>query len=528
MISTKFRRRSRENIKRKLTQTRQYTSLDGLPDNPPDEWSKWLKLLFPSTFTKPFAQRHIDLWQWIESIEENKRPSPSAYIDIEPRGGGKTTTAESAVIRLGAKHTRSFILYVRGTQDKANESISNIAAKLESRRVAKYYPKLSDRKVSKYGHSKGWRVDTLRTASGFNVVGLGLDAAIRGVKLEDYRPDLIIPDDIDDKQDTAKSTAKKIKILTESILPSGAVYCGVLFIQNLIHANSIASQLVENTAEFMMDRNRPIIVHPAVIDLVFEKDKETEKYKIISGTPTWEGQDLDICEYQINLWSPSAFLSESQHEVEETGGIWDDVEFSHCQRQDMPELVRGAFWIDPAVTDTSESDCHGICGGGKGTDGKLYIVHSWEQRTSPHDVIKRGILLCVDWGFETLGVETDQGGDTWISVYNLVCKELLENNEYPQIAHEVDDNGKVTKEFRFPSFKQAKAGSGHGSKVHRNSQMLVDYQLGRVIHVIGTHKALEKSLRRFPKKPLDLADTAYWLWYDMMQRPTIRYSSRNV
>lgn len=528
MISTKFRQRSRQYVKKKLLQTRQIqSSVDGLPDNPPDEWQKWLRLLFPTTFTKPFAERHNELWEWVESIQPNECPSPSAYPSIEPRGGGKTTMAESAVLRLGAKNARQFVLYVRGTQDKANESISNIATKLESRRVAKYYPKLSDRKLSKYGHSKGWRVDTLRTASGFNVVGLGLDAAIRGVKLEDYRPDFIIFDDIDDKQDTARTIAKKIAIITTSILPAGATHCAVLFIQNLIHANSIASQLVDNTAEFLLDRPNPIKVHPAVENLVVKRD-ETGKYRIISGTPTWTGQDLETCEYQINLWGLKAFNSESQQDVEETGGIWDDVEFSHCQRQDMPELVRGAFWIDPAVTDTSESDCHGICGGGKGTDGKLYIVHSWEQRTSPHDVIKRGILICVDWGFETLGVETDQGGDTWISVYNLVCKELLESAEYPQIANEVDDNGKVTKEFRFPAFKQAKAGSGHGSKVHRNSQMLVDYQMGRVIHVIGTHKALEKSLRRFPKKPLDLADTAYWLWYDMMQRPTIRYSSRNV
>ena len=39
---------------------------------------------------------------------------------------------------------------------------------------------------------------------------------------------------------------------------------------------------------------------------------------------------------------------------------------------------------------------------------------------------------------------------------------------------------------------------------------------GRVIHVRGTHNTLERSLRRFPTKPLDLADAAYWGWYDML------------
>ncbi len=68
-----------------------------------------------------------------------------------------------------------------------------------------------------------------------------------------------------------------------------------------------------------------------------------------------------------------------------------------------------------------------------------------------------------------------------------------------------------------PTFEQAKAGAGHGSKVARNQRMLVDYEHGKVVHVLGTHRALERALKRFPKsKPFDLVDAAYWSWNYLM------------
>ena len=62
------------------------------------------------------------------------------------------------------------------------------------------------------------------------------------------------------------------------------------------------------------------------------------------------------------------------------------------------------------------------------------------------------------------------------------------------------------------------AGAGRGSKGARNQRMLVDYELGKVVHVIGTHKMLERALKRFPNKPLDAADVAYWGWEFLMAK----------
>ncbi len=165
-----------------------------------------------------------------------------------------------------------------------------------------------------------------------------------------------------------------------------------------------------------------------------------------------------------------------------------------------PAIERGAVWVDPAVTATDESDAMGIQADGLGVDGKLYRFYSWEQVTSPEDALKRAILKCVELGFDTVGVETDQGGDVWRPAFSHVWEHLVADKEVPP--------GTVR-----PIFQQAKAGAGQGSKVARNQRMLVSYEQGRVVHVRGTHRTLERALKRFPKtKPYDLVDAAFWGW----------------
>lgn len=508
MLSTEAQRQYKLDQLRKRAQKKSDRDL-------PSHWRDWLPALFPRTFSAAFADRQAEFWEWVDAIEIGKTPTPPAFFAIWPRGSGKTTSGEAAAVRVAAKGTRNFILYVRGNQDKANESVSNIGALLETREIAHHYPLLAKRRVGKYGQSKGWRMDMLRTASGFNVLGLGLDAAVRGVKLDDFRPDLIIFDDIDDKQDSPLIIKKKINTLTTSIIPAGSYDCAYLGLQNLIHAQSIFNMVVENTADFLYDRtvSGP---HPAVEGLAYEARPEGG-YRVIGGKPTWPaGQDLETVERQINLWGLSSFLQEAQHEVEESGGLWDHIEFRHIQFDELPAMERGEVWVDPAVTTTDDSDSMAIAAGGV-SNKTLYVFHTWEQITTPEDVIKRAILLAIRYGFEAVGVETDQGGDTWATVYRAVCQQLLDDPAHPEIADQYDPDTRAWTRYRFPMFKQAKAGAGHGSKAHRNGQMQVDYEHGKVVHVIGTHKASERALRRFPKKPLDLADAMYWLWNSLMR-----------
>jgi hypothetical protein len=135
-------------------------------------------------------------------------------------------------------------------------------------------------------------------------------------------------------------------------------------------------------------------------------------------------------------------------------------------------------------------------------NGRIFRLWSWEQITSPEDCLTRAIRKAIELKAELVGVETDQGGDTWESVYREACRNFswLQGQNPPRFA-------------------QAKAGAGHGPKAHRAGQMLFDYEQGRITHVIGTHNILERALRRFPAvKPFDLVDASYWGWYDLRGR----------
>lgn len=400
---------------------------------------------------------------------------------------------------------RRYALYVSGVQELADDHVANIAAMLESPRYGIFYPQAAARKLGKYGHSKGWRRNRLRTASGFTIDAIGLDTAARGIKMEEDRPDILILDDIDEEGDTKDQVEKKIKMLTRKLIPAGSKDLAIIAVQNLIHQNSIFARFAGKTdekAEFMLDRivSGPI---PAVEDLEYEQvDGE---WIITDGSPTWEGMDLDTCEEFMMDWGLTAFLNEAQHAVTPPpGGMFDHLNFDrlHVDYQKIaPLLVRKVVWVDPAVSDTDRSDSHGVQCDGLGSDGKVYKIYSWEHRSSPEKALEKAIKTAVRFGAESVGVETDQGGDTWHSVYANALATVEEE---------------LGKKLRIP-FKSAKAGS-IGSKTHRASQMLFDYERDNIRHCLGTHDVLEAALHRFPRtKPFDLVDVNFWTWLDLRE-----------
>ena len=471
----------------------------------PIAWRAWLETLFPSHVAGGFAHRHTELWEWAWAIEQGIRPRP--FVGIWPREGGKSTSAELAAVAIGARDIRPYIWYVRETQDQADGSVTNIMDLLESASIEKYHPQMAERELGKYGRPRAWRRQQIRTASGLTIDAIGLDTARRGARVKENRPGFIIFDDIDSKHDSLRKTRKKIETITTSLLPAGSQDVAVLAIQNLIIPQGVFARLAgvaDEQADFLADRivSGP---YPAINDL--EVEQRNGRFYITAGTPTWNGQDLAVCQGNIDSWGYASFLQEAQHEVDAPlGGIWDHVEFQRIDWADAPDIVRGAVWVDPAVTSTDQSDAMGIQADGIAEDDKIYRFFSWEQVTTPEDAMKRAILKCLELGFTAVGVETDQGGDTWQVVYERVWEKLVEGNGLPEDALK-------------PQFQSAKAGAGHGSKVERNQRMLADYERGNVIHVRGTHRALERALKRFPlTKPFDLVDAAYWAWRGVSEK----------
>jgi phage terminase large subunit-like protein len=472
--------------------------VDELTQQLEESWATCLACLFKGYLSHPFAAHHKQFWEWLWAIEAKQRPKP--FVGAWARGMAKSSSAEMASVALGARGIRKYGLYISETQEQADDHVGSVAGMLESRAMGRWYPEMADRAVGKFGSSKGWRRNRLRTRAGFTIDALGLDTASRGLKIEEDRPDLMILDDLDSDKDSAAATEKKLRYLQRRILPAGTPDVAVLAIQNVVNPDGIFARFIDGRADFLVDRivSGPV---PAIED--FEYEQREDRTVIISGRATWKGLDLDRCQDQIDTFGITAFLAEAQHVMPDpAGGMFDQLVYRHCSFDDVPPLDMVVCWVDPAVTDTDSSDSMGIQIDGLARDGTIYRLYSWEHRGSPEATIELALRKAKDYGAAHVGIETDQGGDTWRSVY-----------AQAQLATGI----------RHIPMRWEKAGAGHGSKVHRASRMLTRYERSGFVHVYGTHDVLERALNRFPKtKPYDLVDAAVWAEFDLTRSGPVK------
>lgn len=472
----------------------------------PTEWEDWAHTIFPRHTQSAFGERHRRLWQWAWDMTRNK---PPAFVGIWPRGGAKSTSAELIVSALGARKRRRYCLYVRRTQDNADKSVANIAALLEDPSFAKYYPEVANRALNKYGSSKGWRRNRLHTASGFVVDAMGLDTAARGAKVEEQRPDLIVIDDIDQPSDSVTVIEKNIEQITTSILPAGSPNSAVLCLQNLIIPDGFFGRLVSGEADYLQSAviDGP---YPALYDLEVDwtvNEDGRRLFHFVSGVPSWEGQDLALCQQQAEEWGYTAFMREAQHDMTMIlGGVFDHLTFTHVKYDDIrPDIKRVVVAVDPAIE--GDGDAQGISVGAILNDkyGTIATLWAWEAQATPQRALVRAITTGVRFGASVYTIESDQGGRTWVSVFKQAWQDCKDQKLIPE-------------DTPFPTLLLAKAGS-IGSKRQRAEHMLPDYETGRIVHCDTAAVTLENALRRFPKrKPFDLADAQYWMWHTLRQR----------
>jgi hypothetical protein len=395
-------------------------------------YREFLETYCPEMVRFEFGPHHLRLWNWVSGL--NRESATPTRVEVWPRGGAKSTSSELAVCWLSTTLQKKFVLYVCSTQAKAEEHVQSIATLMERIGI--------ERSVGIYGQSKGWKKNLLRTANGFNVAAAGLDTAIRGIKLDDLRPDLIIFDDFDDDADTEYITEQKERRITNAIIPSGDPICAdYLFLQNLIIPTGIMTRLVEGLSYFATDRDIPEII-PAYRDLevaAVTQESGVVKYVITGGTPTWEGQGKEVCEMQIAKRGLRAFLRESQHNVLDSHGqaLWSQEIFDRpAFRVDPCIYWKGevkasgynqGFWefippepmvkmvvgLDPSVADPTTArgipDECGIIAAGIGRSGRYYVLADASGLYAPEVWAKKAVELAMLLNCPIV-FEANQGG----------------------------------------------------------------------------------------------------------------------
>ena len=153
-------------------------------------------LALPSVFKYLFCRTFNMIWAWLITNVQLVREFPQLAIGL-PRGFGKTMLIKIFVLYCVLFTRKKFILIICGTQTKANNILTDIASMLSETNIKKVF---GDWQVG----AQTERQDLKRFGfRGRNIIlmAAGAQSDIRGITLENARPDLIIFDDIQTRED---------------------------------------------------------------------------------------------------------------------------------------------------------------------------------------------------------------------------------------------------------------------------------------------------------------------------------------
>lgn len=93
------------------------------------------------------------------------------------------------------------------------------------------------------------------------------------------------------------------------------------------------------------------------------------------------------------------------------GALWTRGLIDRNRVSKPPALARIVVSIDPAVTNTKDSDETGILVCGSTSDGQGYVLGDYSFRGSPLDWASKAVSVFDEWKADSLLVEVNQGGD---------------------------------------------------------------------------------------------------------------------
>jgi hypothetical protein len=165
-------------------------------------------LAMPLVFKYFFPPIFKDIWAWLCQHIHKTRDFSQLAIGL-PRGFGKTMVIKLFIIYTILFTKKQFILIICGTQTKANNIIADVFSMLSESNILRVFGdwKLAvemDRQDLKRFGFRGRNII---------VMGAGAQSDIRGITLENARPDLMIFDDIQTR-DEADSEVVSTKLET--------------------------------------------------------------------------------------------------------------------------------------------------------------------------------------------------------------------------------------------------------------------------------------------------------------------------
>ncbi len=195
-------------------------------------------MYFPHYIKYPVAEFHKDIFRITEDTTNNL-----ACI-VAFRGSGKSTlvTFSYSLWSILGIQEKKFVLIICQTQAQARQHMANLKYELEHNVLLK-----SDMGPFREEAGDGqWAISSLVFKNtGARIMIASIDQSIRGIRHHEYRPDLIILDDIEDSNSvkTYESRTKIADWFSREVVPLGDIGTRIIIVGNLLHEDSLMMRL---------------------------------------------------------------------------------------------------------------------------------------------------------------------------------------------------------------------------------------------------------------------------------------------
>lgn len=465
----------------------------------------------PHYFVRESPTFHSELDEiWQEGVLKGKNPTTSAKeISREkgsrraiqaPRGHAKSTTFTFKdalhASMYGYKH---YIIILSDSSEQAEGFLGDIKTEYEDNGAIR----------EDFGELKGkvWKTSVILLNSGIKIEAIGSGKKIRGRRHKQYRPDLIILDDIenDENVNTLEQRKKLANWFYKAVSKAGDTYTDIVYIGTLLHYDSLLAK-VANNPEYKTIKYRGIISFATnqslwnaweVIYTDLSNDSrqedalnffESNREEMLEGTEVlWEAKlsYYDLMVIKVSEGEAS-FNSEIQNEPIDPDSCTFNEEWFDFYDGKEPDFADPRFVFfaanDPSLGKNKKSDTSAIIVIAKDTrTGYMYVLIASVERRTPDviitDAIETSKRLKFDYrkGLYRFGVETVQFQYFFKDV---LAQRSAEAGEYLPI---VEIQSVQNKDMRIQSLQPlVKNGYIKFSQKHKTLiQQMKEYPMGR-------------------------------------------------
>ena len=401
---------------------------------------------FPHYFSRPSPEFHRELDAiWQQGVLKGRYPlTPADTKAISrlpgvrravaaPRGHAKSTnltfkgTMHSTL--YGYKH---YPIIISDSSEQAEGFLDNIRVEFEENTAI----------LEDFGSLAGsvWRSNVLVTKTNIKIEAIGSGKKIRGRKHRNWRPDLIILDDVENDENVrTPEQRKKLKDwFDKAVSKSGDDYTDIVYIGTLLHYDSLLAKTLTNPA-YRSIKYKAVIQFSQADDLwqqwesiftdLSNDDRESEalaffqahKEAMLEGTQVLWEEKLSYYDLMVMRVSEgeASFNSEEQNEpINPDDCLFMEEWFDYYNEAEV-NFGDPAFdffgFIDPSLGKTKRSDFSAIVTLAKHKgSGYMYVVDADIERRHPDRIIadvlakERWLRASFGHGYRKLGAETTQ------------------------------------------------------------------------------------------------------------------------